>query len=49
MNEFIKTLKGRDDVITEFDNGLWSSLVDFVTVGKETRTITFKDGTEITI
>lgn len=49
MNEFIKTLKERDEIVTEFDSGPWSSLVDFVTVGKETRTVTFKDGTEITI
>lgn len=31
---FIKILKAQDGIITEFDERLWSSMVDFVTVGR---------------
>lgn len=34
--------------LTEFDEQLWSSIVDFVTVGRGKEiTITFRDGTEM--
>ena len=37
-------------VVTEFDEGLWGTLVDFMTVySKEDISVTFKDGTEIHI
>lgn len=49
MKLFIKALKDRDDVITEFDDALWGSLVDFITVGKKERTVTFKDGTVVEV
>lgn len=49
MRQFIETLKERDSVITEFDSVLWSSLADFVTIGRDRCSVTFKDGTEITV
>ncbi len=45
---FIRPLKDHDGVVAEFDEALWGSMVDFVTVGRDKKmTITFKDGTEI--
>lgn len=49
MRMFIKSLEDRNDVITEFDAALWSSMVDFITIGEKESIITFKDGTEITV
>ena len=49
MKLFINALKNRDEVITEFDDALWDSLVDFITIGKKERTVTFKDGTVIAV
>ena len=49
MTIFIESLKKRTGILTEFDSGLWSSLVEFVTVGKKNRSVTFKDGTTITV
>ncbi len=38
----------KHEVVTEFDEGLWLSLVDFVTVySKDDVRVTFKNGTEI--
>lgn len=48
MRQFAKTLKEQDGVISEFDESLWSCLVDFVTVSRECVTVTFTDGTEMT-
>lgn len=48
MRQFAKTLKEQDDVIAEFDESLWCRLADFVTVGRESVAVTFRDGTEIT-
>ncbi len=47
MEQFIGTIETQEP-ITKFDEGLWSGLVDFVTVysTKDIR-VTFKDGTEI--
>ncbi len=46
---FIKILKAQDGIITEFDERLWSGMVDFVTVGRNKEiAVTFGDGTEIT-
>lgn len=45
---FIKVLQAQDGVISEFDERLWSSMVDFVTVGRDKGiTVTFWDGTKI--
>lgn len=49
IQQFIGALKSQDGFITEFDEALWSTMVDFITVGKENCTVTFRDGTEITI
>ena len=46
---FIKILKAQDSIIIKFDEKLWSSMVDFVTVGRNKEmAVTFRDGTEIT-
>lgn len=49
IKQFIKTLKEQQCVLTEFDDTLWDSMVEYVTIGKENRSVTFKDGTEITV
>ena len=46
---FVNTLKDQAEPISEFDGALWSTTVDFVTIGKDERNITFKDGTVIQI
>lgn len=47
---FIKILKAQDGIIAEFDERLWSSMVDFVTVGRNKEmVVTFRDGTEVKI
>lgn len=47
---FLAELEQQDGVTTEFDENLWYSLVDFVTVfNKEDICFTFKDGTEIKV
>ena len=48
LTMFIKTLKKQDGVLADFDEILWSSLVESVTVhSKENIVFTFRDGTEI--
>jgi len=48
LESFIRELKVQNGVLTEFDERLWSCMVDFVTVGrKKELTVTFRDGTEI--
>ena len=49
IQRFIKILREQDGIITEFDDALWGSMVEFVTIGKECRSVTFKDGTEIQV
>jgi hypothetical protein len=47
MDSFIKELQGQE-LIKTFDERLWGSLVDFITVySKDDIRVTFKDGTEI--
>ena len=47
LEQFLHTVETQEPV-TEFDERLWSSLVDFVTVYSEKDIrVTFKDGTEI--
>lgn len=47
MEQFIRAI-GEQEPITNFDERLWASLVDFVTVHSEKDIrVTFKDGTEI--
>lgn len=48
LRQYEETLKLQDGVINEFDDDLWCSMVDFITVGRDKKTVTFKDGTEIT-
>ncbi len=50
LDNFAKAIKAQDSVVTEFDEGLWGTLVDFMTVyDKDDIGVTFKDGTEIRI
>lgn len=48
MGRFITVLKDQTGIITEFDDALWSSLVEKIVVkSKDDVTVVFKDGTEI--
>jgi DNA invertase Pin-like site-specific DNA recombinase len=48
LKNFIKTLKKQETFVSEFDETLWSSLIDYITVYDKNRIVfTFKDGTEI--
>lgn len=48
LGRFIQELKGRKNLLTEFDQPLWCLLVDKIVVkNKEDITVVFKDGTEI--
>ena len=48
MGRFITVLKDQEGVITEFDDALWSSLVEKIVVkSKEDLTVVFKDGNEM--
>jgi DNA invertase Pin-like site-specific DNA recombinase/regulator of replication initiation timing len=50
MDAFIAELQKQDGVITEFDERLWYTLVDFATVYKESDVrFTFKNGVEIQV
>ena len=50
LDSFAKAIKTQGTVVMEFDEGLWGTLVDFMTVyGKDDIGVTFKDGTEIRI
>ncbi len=50
MGRFIKVLKGQQELITEFDESLWSSLTgEIVVKSKDEVTVIFRDGTEITV
>ena len=45
---FIQILEKHGEPITEFDAGMWGSMVDFITVDKDKNmTVTFKDGSEV--
>ena len=48
LDGFAQALTAQSGSVTEFDEGLWGTLVDFMTVySKEDISVTFKDGTEI--
>ena len=50
LDNFAKTLRQRETPLTEFDEGLWGTLADYMTVyGKGDIGVTFRDGTEIHI
>lgn len=50
LDVFAKALESQSKRLTEFDEGLWGTLVDFMTVySKDDISVTFKDGTEIHI
>lgn len=48
MGTFITVLREQAELITEFDEALWDSLVEKLVVkSKDDVTVIFKDGTEI--
>lgn len=48
LETFIKMLREREGTIEDFDESLWGSLVESVTVGRDkTMMVTFRDGSEI--
>ena len=48
LSEFISLMRSQKGIVSEFDISLWSSTVEFVTVGRDKDiTVTFRDGTEI--
>ena len=50
LTSFSRELRKQETVLEEFDEGLWGTLVDFITVhSKEDVRVTFKDGTEVKI
>ncbi len=50
LSNFIEAMQVQEGILTEFDERLWSSMVDFVTVGRKKEiTIAFRDGTEIMV
>lgn len=50
LQQFTDTVRDAAQIQTEFDTGLWSALVDFITVeSKDDVTVTFRDGTEIQV
>ena len=50
IDRFIATVSKREELLTEFDNRLWLSLVDYVEVHRDgTLTFHFFDGTEKTL
>ena len=47
---FLDGLQKQEDLVTEFDENLWYSLIEYVTVfTKEDVRFIFKDGTEIKV
>ena len=48
IRQFIERLKAQDGVIEEFDDALWGSMVEYATIGRDSRSITFKDGETVT-
>ena len=50
LEAFVQAIAKQGKAVTAFDEGLWGTLVDFMTVySKEDISVTFKDGTEIHI
>lgn len=50
IEAFIAELRKHDGLVSEFDNRLWHTLIDYVTVyNKNDVRFTFKDGTEIQV
>lgn len=45
---FIEILEKHGEPITEFDAGMWGSMVEYITVDKDKNmTVTFKGGSEV--
>ena len=50
LGALVKALTAQSGAVTKFDEGLWGTLVDYMTVySKDDISVTFKDGTEIHI
>jgi uncharacterized tellurite resistance protein B-like protein len=49
FRKFISDLERQEELLTEFDSALWTSLVDFITVNPDgSIEVTFKNGNTIT-
>ena len=47
---FIRTLEAQTEPVAEFDERLWGTMVDYVTVGVDGgMTVVFRDGTDILV
>lgn len=47
---FLNKLKEQEEIIADFDENLWYSLIEYITIfSKEEIYFTFKDGTEIKV
>lgn len=45
---FIETLRQQVNPITEFDDGMWGSMVEYITVDRDKNTtVRFKDSSEV--
>ena len=50
LQKIKKDLSSQPDAVTEFDESMWSALMDFVTVNTGDKVmVTFRDGTEIKV
>lgn len=50
LADFINNVPAQEGVLTEFDEQLWSCMVEFVTVGRKKEfVVTFRDGTEVMV
>ena len=50
LDNFVRELGRQENLLTEFDSGLWGALIDYMTVRKKDDIdVTFKDGTTIHI
>ena len=50
FHQFIEILESQDGLTEEFDEGMWSNLLDFITIeSKEKIIFTFKNGQEIAV
>ena len=48
MAGFIKRLKAQTEPVADFDERLWASMVEYVSVGKG-MTVVFRDGTAVRV
>jgi hypothetical protein len=50
IRQFLETVRQREDLLTEFDEGLWRATVDVVTIyAADDIRVTFRDGRELRV